>query len=59
MREGNPTAVHRQDYAAPAFWIRQVELAFDLDPAKTIVTSKLHLERNAAVAPIRSKSCRR
>ena len=50
MREGNPTAVHRQDYAAPAFWIRQVELTFDLDPAKTIVTSKLHVERNSAVA---------
>ncbi len=47
MREATATVVHRADYAAPAFWIRAVELSFDLDPAKTIVSSKLHLERNA------------
>ncbi|MBK1713803.1 aminopeptidase N [Rubrivivax gelatinosus] len=51
MREGPATVVHRQDYAAPAFWIRQVELCFDLDPVKTIVSSKLHIERNPAAEP--------
>ncbi|MDE1949874.1 MAG: aminopeptidase N, partial [Burkholderiales bacterium] len=49
MREGNAPVIQRQDYAPPAFWIRRVELAFDLDPAKTIVTSKLTIERNAAL----------
>ena len=37
MREGTATVVRREDYAAPAYWIRSVELSFDLDPAKTIV----------------------
>ncbi len=51
MREGPATVIRRQDYAPPAFWIRKVELTFDLDPAKTIVASKLHIERNPALAP--------
>jgi len=50
MREGPATVIRRQDYAPPAFWIRRVELLFDLDPAKTIVASKLHIERNPAAA---------
>ncbi len=48
MREGPSTVIRRQDYAAPAFWIRRAELSFDLDAAKTIVASKLHVERNPA-----------
>ncbi|MFY9509393.1 MAG: aminopeptidase N, partial [Rubrivivax sp.] len=51
MREGPAPVIQRQDYTAPAFWIRRVELSFDLDPAKTIVASKLHIERNPAAAP--------
>ncbi len=51
MREGTATIVRRQDYQAPAFWIRSVELSFDLDPAKTIVTNRMRIERNPAVAP--------
>jgi aminopeptidase N len=50
MREGPATVTRREDYAAPAYWIRRAELVFDLDPAKTIVASRLHIERNAAVA---------
>jgi len=46
LREAPATLVKRADYRPPAFWIRQVELTFDLDPAKTLVTSKLHIERN-------------
>src|SRR3569833_2536123 len=49
MREGPATLIRREDYVAPAYWIRGVDLTFDLDPAKTIVTSRLQIERNAAV----------
>ncbi len=48
MREATTTLVRREDYAEPAYWIRSVELSFDLDPVKTIVASKLRIERNAA-----------
>ena len=51
MREGPAPLIRREDYAAPAFWIRSVDLSFDLDPAKTIVASKLAIERNPAAAP--------
>ena len=49
MREATTAIVRRADYAAPAFFIRSVELTFDLDPAKTIVASKLAIERNTAL----------
>ncbi|WP_349744960.1 aminopeptidase N [Roseateles cavernae] len=49
MREGSATLIRREDYLAPTFWIRTVDLTFDLDPAKTLVTSKMQLERNHAV----------
>ena len=51
MREGPHPVIRREDYQAPAFWIRNVELVFDLDPAKTIVASKLRVERNPDAAP--------
>ena len=44
-----PPSIQREDYAAPAYWIRSVELSFDLDPAKTIVGSRMRIERNPAV----------
>jgi aminopeptidase N len=50
MREGPATVVRREDYAPPAYWIRGVELSFDLDPAKTIVGSRLRIERNPAMS---------
>ncbi len=50
MREGPATLVRREDYAPPPFWIRSIELSFDLDPAKTIVGSRMRIERNPAVA---------
>jgi aminopeptidase N len=49
MREGTATLVRREDYVAPAYFIRTVELAFDLDPAKTIVASRMRIERNPAL----------
>jgi aminopeptidase N len=51
MREGIAQVVKRADYSAPAYWIRSIELSFDLDPAKTLVSSRMRIERNAAVPP--------
>jgi len=48
MRDANTTLVKRDAYTAPAFFIRNAELVFDLEPAKTIVSSKLTIERNPA-----------
>ena len=55
MREGQATAIHRADYAAPAYWIDTVDLTFDLEPAKTRVLNKMRMRRNSAVpaAPLR------
>jgi aminopeptidase N len=49
MREGSSPLIRRSDYAAPAFWIRSVDLSFDLDPAKTMVISSMQIERNTDV----------
>ena len=53
MRDGQvaATAIQRGDYQAPAWWIDTVDLAFDLDPAKTRVLNKMRLRRNPDVAP--------
>ncbi|MGM9491789.1 aminopeptidase N [Ideonella sp. YS5] len=48
MREGVAPLIRREDYLAPAYWIRRVDLTLDLDAAKTIVSSKLAIERNTA-----------
>ena len=55
MREGTALLIRREDYAAPAFWIRTVDLTFDLDPAKTLVINKMTVEPNAEQpgAPLR------
>jgi len=50
MREGQPTAIRREAYTAPAFWIDTVDLTFDLDPTKTRVLNKMRLRRNPDVA---------
>jgi aminopeptidase N len=50
MREGTAPLIRREDYAAPAFWIKTVDLTFDLDPAKTLVISKMTVEPNVAQA---------
>jgi len=54
-REGPAPLIRREDYSAPAFWIREVELTFDLDGAKTLVASRLRVERNTtqAAQPLR------
>lgn len=49
MREGSATLIRREDYLAPAYWIRCVELSLDLDPAKTLVFNRMQLQRNESV----------
>ena len=49
MREGSSPVIRRADYTAPAYWIRSVDLSFDLDPAKTMVINRMQIERNADV----------
>ncbi len=51
MREGQATVIRREDYTAPAYWIDTVDLAFDLDPAKTRVLNRMRMRRNPDVAP--------
>ena len=51
MREGVAPLIRREDYAAPAYWIRTVDLTFELDPAKTLVINRMQVERNDAVEP--------
>ena len=50
MREGTAPLIRREDYAAPPYWIRKVDLTFDLDPAKTMVINRMQIERNGDVA---------
>jgi aminopeptidase N len=50
MREGTPTPVRREEYTAPSYWIRTIDLTFDLDPAKTMVISRMQIEPNADLA---------
>jgi len=49
MRDHTAPLIRREDYVAPAFWIKTVDLAFDLDATRTLVTSRMKLERNPAV----------
>ena len=44
-----PLVIRRADYAPPAYWIDNVNLTFDLDPAKTRVLNKMTLRRNPDV----------
>ena len=49
MREGTATLIRREDYTAPAYWIKSVDLTFELDPAKTLVINRMQVERNASL----------
>jgi aminopeptidase N len=50
MREGTATTIRREDYTPPPYWIRSVDLTFDLDPVNTIVASRMTIARNVDVA---------
>ena len=47
-RTDTASLIRRENYAPPAYWIKTVDLTFDLDPAKTLVTSRMQVERNTA-----------
>jgi aminopeptidase N len=51
LRDGTVALVRREDYTAPAYWIRTVDLTFDLDPAKTLVINRMTVERNLSLPP--------
>ena len=51
MRTEQPVTIHRSDYRPPAFRIETIDLVFDLDPAQTIVRSRLYVCRNDGIAP--------
>ena len=51
MREGTAHLIRREDYTAPAYWIRTVDLTFELDAAKTLVINRMQVERNAGQPP--------
>ena len=61
LRDANTPAavIRREDYTAPAYWIRTVDLSFDLDPAKTIVLNNMPLRRNPAVPAQAAAAARR
>jgi len=40
--------IHRKDYTAPAYWVNTVEMGFDLDPAATLVATRITMQRNSA-----------
>ncbi|MES3023648.1 MAG: aminopeptidase N [Pseudomonadota bacterium] len=46
MRTDTPATIYRQDYLPPSYLVDTVELGFDLDPARTIVASRLTMRRN-------------
>jgi aminopeptidase N len=46
MREGTALLIRREDYTSPAYWIKTVDLTFDLDPAKTLVINKMTVSPN-------------
>ncbi|MFT5644310.1 MAG: aminopeptidase N [Janthinobacterium sp.] len=46
MRTDQPQTIHRTDYTAPGFLVDTVELAFDLDPVRTCVTTRIVMTRN-------------
>jgi aminopeptidase N len=46
MRTDTPQTIYRKDYTAPSFLVETVELGFDLDPNRTIVSSRLTMTHN-------------
>ena len=56
MRTDTPVAIHLKDYRAPDWIVEHLELEFDLDPARTVVTAEMVLSvthDGAELAPVR------
>ena len=47
MRTDTSPAIYRKDYTPPNYWVRTVQMGFDLDPSATRVATRITLERNA------------
>jgi aminopeptidase N len=45
-----PAAVRREDYRAPGWLVPEIALEFELDPERTIVRSRLQVERSETAA---------
>lgn len=45
-----PQAKYRHDYRAPEYLISDIDLTFDLDAAKTVVTAESKVSRQAATS---------
>ena len=43
---GQPQTTYLKDYQQPDYYVRQVDMTFELDAAETVVTSTLKMERN-------------
>ena len=41
-----PVTIHRKDYTTPAYWVNTVEMGFDLDSARTLVATRITMQRN-------------
>jgi aminopeptidase N len=50
MRTDTSQTIYRNDYTPPGYLVETVELSFDLDPARTIVASRLTMRRNPGSA---------
>jgi len=50
MRTDTSPAIYRKDYTPPSYWVRTVEMGFDLEPSATHVATRMTLERNPASA---------
>ncbi|NNC37820.1 MAG: aminopeptidase N [Acidimicrobiales bacterium] len=46
MKTDTPVVTRLKDYKAPEFLTKTVDLKFELDPTKTIVTSTCHIQRS-------------
>ncbi|TDO96834.1 aminopeptidase N [Marinomonas balearica] len=47
MKDSSPSAIYLKDYTVPDFLIDKTELTFELEEANVLVTSRLHMRRNA------------
>ena len=47
-----PQAKYRHDYRAPDYLISDIDLTFDLDAAKTVVTAESKVSRHAAASDV-------
>ncbi|TLM78421.1 aminopeptidase N [Microbulbifer harenosus] len=50
MKDSQARTIYLKDYQAPDYLVDRTDLTFDLDPHATLVTSRLKVRRNPAVA---------